>query len=308
MEPPGKPPAGSALTLPAGEGRFKRRQAPFTFSGSIMNIAVLEQAQSTAIDLGLKFGPKLLVACLILLLGHYAGSWAGRLTHGVLEKLDLDLSERRLLERLARLLVLGLFAVMALQNLGVELLPLIAGLGVAGAGLALAMQGVLSNLAAGLTIIFTRPFRVGEYIAIVGVEGQVEVIGLFNTLLSHPDHSHVVIPNRKIAGEILHNYGQIRQVNVSVGVAYDTDLNAALAGIDALLAANPKVLRDPAPRVQVATLEDSSINLAIRPWVAVGAYADVAGEINRAVVETFRARGISIPYPQREVRLLEPAR
>jgi small conductance mechanosensitive channel len=226
------------------------------------------------------------------------------LLEGLLLKLELDVTVRILLVRLARIVVIGMFGVLALQNLGVELLPLIAGLGVAGAGLALAMQGVLANLAAGLTIIFTRPFRVGEYVSIVGVEGQVDTIGLFNTILSHPDHSRVVVPNRKIAGEILHNYGQIRQVNLSVGVAYDTDLNTALARIDALLSANPNVLRDPAPLVLVTTLADSSVNIGIRPWVLVEAFPTAAGEINKAVLESFRAGGISIPFPQREVRLL----
>jgi small conductance mechanosensitive channel len=272
----------------------------------VQNIAALEQVQRTAIDLALQFGPKLFVAILILLAGYFVGRWVGRAMESFLVKLDLDVTVRILLVRLARLLVLGLFGVMALQNLGIELLPLIAGLGVAGAGLALAMQGVLSNVAAGFTIIFTRPFKVGEYISIVGEEGQVEAISLFNTVLSHPDLSRVVIPNRKIAGEILHNYGQVRQVNLSVGVAYDTDLGAALARIDALLATNPQVLRDPAPLVQVATLADSSISIGIRPWVSVDAFGTAAGEINKAVVESFRAGGIVIPFPQREVRLLGP--
>jgi small conductance mechanosensitive channel len=266
--------------------------------------AALEQVQSTAIDLALKFGPKLVVALLIMLAGNYAGRWVGKVFEGVLVKLDLDVTVRILLVRLIRVAVLGMFAVLALQNLGVELLPLIAGLGVAGAGLALAMQGVLSNLAAGLTIIFTRPFRVGEYVSIVGVEGQVEFVGLFNTILTHPDRSRVVIPNRKIAGEIMHNYGQIRQVEVSVGVAYNSDLNQALAAIDALLAANPVVLKDPVPLVQVASLADSAVTLEIRPWVSVAAYPTAAGAINQAILETFRARGIGIPFPQREVRLL----
>lgn len=270
----------------------------------VENIAALEQIQSTAIDLAFKFGPKLVVACLILLAGYFVGRWIGRATEGLLQKMELDVTLRILLVRLVRVLVLGLFGVLALQNLGVELLPLIAGLGVAGAGLALAMQGVLSNLAAGLTIIFTRPFKVGEYISIVGEEGQVEAISLFSTILSHPDLSRVVIPNRKIAGEILHNYGQIRQVNLTVGVAYDTDLNAALARIDGLLAANPLVLRQPAPLIQVAALADSSINIAIRPWVSVEAFATVASEINRAVLASFREGGIVIPFPQREIRLL----
>lgn len=267
----------------------------------------LNQVQSTAIDLGLQFGPKVLVACLIILTGHFAGRWLGNLFEGVLTKLDLDITLRLLLVRLARVLVLALFVVMALQNLGVELLPLVAGLGVAGAGLALAMQGVLSNLAAGLTIIFTRPFRVGEYVSIAGEEGQVEAISLFQTILIHYDLSHVVIPNRKIVGEIMHNYGQIRQLHVSVGVAYDTDLNTALADIDAILAANPNVLSEPAPLVQVATLADSSVNISIRPWVSVDAFPTAPSEINKAVLEAFRAKGIHIPFPQREVRMLGQA-
>ena len=268
------------------------------------NFAAIEQVQSTAIDLALKFGPKLVVAGLILLAGHFVGRWIGKMMEGLLLKLELDVTVSILLVRLARVVVLGLFAVLALQNLGVELLPLIAGLGVAGAGLALAMQGVLSNLAAGLTIIFTRPFRVGEYVSIVGVEGQVDTIGLFNTILSHPDHSRVVVPNRKIAGEIMHNYGQVRQVNLSVGVAYDTDLSVALARIEALLAANPEVLRDPAPLVQIATLADSSVNIGVRPWVSVEAYPTAAGGINKAILDSFREAGITIPFPQREVRLI----
>jgi small conductance mechanosensitive channel len=270
----------------------------------VENIKALDQIQTTAIDLAFTFGPKLMVACLILLAGYYVGRWMGRITEGMLLKMELDVTLRILLVRIVRLLVLGLFGVLALQNLGVELLPLIAGLGVAGAGLALAMQGVLSNLAAGLTIIFTRPFKVGEYISIVGEEGQIEEISLFSTILSHPDLSRVVIPNRKIAGEILHNYGQIRQVNLTVGVAYDTDLNAALARINALLTTNPQVLQQPAPLIQVAALGDSSINIAIRPWVSVEAFATVAGDINQAILASFREGGIMIPFPQREIHLL----
>lgn len=273
----------------------------------VQEIAALDQVQATAIDLGMKFGPKLLVACLILFAGHLVGRWVGRIADNLLLNLELDIPVRMLLVRLMRLLVFGLFAIMALQNLGIELLPLIAGLGVAGAGLALAMQGVLSNLAAGLTIIFTRPFRVGEFISIVGEEGQVEEISLFNTILSHADLSQVVIPNRKIAGEILHNYGKIRQVNLNVGVAYGTDLTEALSCIDTLLSANSKILRDPQPLVQVTMLADSSINIGIRPWVLLEAFPTAAGDIYKAVLDSFRINGIAIPYPQREVRLIGQA-
>lgn len=267
-------------------------------------IQALEHAQKTAIDLAIQFGPKVVVALLILVAGYFVGRWVGRLADTMLVKLHLDETLRLLLVRIVRLLVLGLFLIMALQNLEVELLPLIAGLGVAGAGIALAMQGVLGNLAAGLTIIFTRPFHVGEYISIVNEEGMVDEIKLFNTVLSHPDRSRVVIPNRKIAGEILHNFGTLRQLDVVVRVAYDTDLNKALAAIDDLLAAHPKILREPAPLIRVLALSDSSVNIAIQPWVAVVDFHTASSDITQAALETFRARGIAIPFPQREVRLL----
>jgi small conductance mechanosensitive channel len=269
------------------------------------SLAALEQVQRKFIDLGLAFGPRLLTAVLILVTGYYAGRWVGRVLDSMFARLHLDITARQLLVRLARVLVLALFVIMALQNLGVDLLPLIAGLGVAGAGIALAMQGVLSNLAAGLTIVFTRPYRVGEYISIAGEEGQVETISLFSTVLSHVDLSKIVIPNRKIAGEILHNYGDIRQVRVDVGVAYDSNLDVALAAVNELLRANPRVLPQPAPYVHVSTLADSSVNITVRPWVKVPDYADATGELNRALLETFRARGIQIPFPQREVHLVE---
>jgi small conductance mechanosensitive channel len=270
-------------------------------------LAALDQAQAKLIDLGIEFGPRLLVAALILVAGFYVGRWLSRMTDNMLERLELDSTARHLLVRIVHIMVLGLFLIMALQNLGVELLPLIAGLGVAGAGIALAMQGVLSNLAAGFTIIFTRPFLVGEYISIAGEEGRVEDITLFNTTLSHPDLSRVVIPNRKIGGEILHNYGEIRQLNLTVGVAYDTDLNLALSVIDEVLRGNARVLQQPVPQVLVSMLADSSIHIGVQPWVKVPDYFTAIGELNKALVESLQHRGIRIPFPQREIRLLERA-
>lgn len=267
-------------------------------------LAALDQAQSKLIDLGIEFGPRLFVAILILVAGYYVGRWAGRMLDKMLAHLEIDVTARQLLVRIARLLVLALFLIMALQNLGVDLLPLIAGLGVAGAGIALAMQGVLSNLAAGLTIIFTRPYRVNEYISIAGEEGRVETITLFSTTLSHPDLSRVIIPNRKIAGEIMHNYGEIRQLGLDVGIAYDSNLNLALAAVDEVLRANPRVLEEPAPYVQVTTLADGA-HISVKPWVNVPDYHLAIGELNKALLESFRQRGMRIALPQREVRMLE---
>lgn len=272
-----------------------------------VNLDTLNHAKQKVVDLSIEFGPKVFTALLILAVGFFVARWVSGFVQRWLEKLQLEPPVRQLILRIVRLLVMGLFLIMALQNLGVELLPLIAGLGVAGAGIALAMQGVLGNLAAGLVIIFTKPFRVGEYVAMIGVEGRVEAIELFSTKLSHSDMSTVIIPNRKIVGEILHNYGKIRQLDLVVGVAYDTDLNTALAAVNEVLSLNSRVLKTPAAVVRVSYLADSSINIVVKPWVNVPDYGDASGEINKAIVEEFRARNISIPFPQREVRLLNSA-
>ena len=266
-------------------------------------LQALDHVTATALDLAMKYGPRVALAIGILIAGYIAGGWAGRSLDRALGRFHLETPVRLLLERLTRLLVLGLFAIMALQNLGVELLPLIAGLGVAGAGIALAMQGVLSNIVAGLTIIFSRPFRVGDYISIVKEEGEVLDIRLFNTTLGHPDQSRVVIPNRKIVGEILHNYGKIRQLAIEVGVSYDTDVGVALQVTEEVLRANPRVLKDPAPVVKVAKLAESCVVIAAAPWVGVPDYGAAGGELQQALLEAFRRRNISIPFPQREIRM-----
>ena len=270
-------------------------------------IAPLDQVKNTVVDLAIRFGPKLLVAILILIAGVAVSRWVSRCLPRALGRIELEPPVRSLLARIGWLLSFALFLIMALQNLGVELLPLIAGLGVAGAGIALATQGVLSNLVAGLSIIFTKPFRVGEYISIVGVEGTVHTITLFSTTLTHNDRSRIVIPNRKIAGEILHNFGKIRQLEIAVGVAYDTDLSGAMATIDEVLRANSRVLQDPPPVVQTILLGDSSVSIGVRPWVQVPDYVAAAGEINRGILESLRERGIVIPFPQHEVRLIDNA-
>jgi small conductance mechanosensitive channel len=264
----------------------------------------LDQVKGTLIDLAIRFGPKLLTAILIMTAGVYAARWAGKALLKGLHRFDLEPPMRMLFTRVARIIVVLAFAILALQNLGVELLPLIAGLGVAGAGIALAMQGVLSNVVAGLTIIFTKPYRVGEYIAVVGVEGQVHNISLFSTTLAHPDHSRVVVPNRKVVGEILQNFGKIRQAQVTVGIAYESDLRAALKIMGDLVKSNGRVLAEPTPIIQAVTLADSAIEISLKPWVAVTDYIAVVGELNLSLLEELRRAGIGIPYPHREIRML----
>ena len=240
----------------------------------------------------LTYGPRVLVAALMLLAGYFAGDWAERSAGRRLERYEFEPPVRALLASGARILMFGLFVILALQNIGVELWPLIAGLGVAGAAVALAMQGVLGNVAAGMTIIFSKPFRVGDYISIVGVHGEVLDIRLSSTTLGHADLSRVVIPNRKIVGEILHNYGGIRQLVIEVSVPYEVDVEDALDTARAVLRANARVLKDPAPAAGIARLGDGGVTLSIAPWVAVGEYGAASAELNQAILRAFRNRRI----------------
>ena len=264
----------------------------------------LQKFMALGVDFLKKYGPRIATATIIIVMGFMAGRWVARMLTPTLERKQLEPPVRTLILRVVRLLILAFAGLLAAQNLGVEIMPLVAGLGVAGVGLGLAMQGVLSNLVAGLTIIFTKPFRVGEYIELLGVHGRVDSIELFSTTLVHADCSRVVIPNRKMVGEILHNYSTKRQLDLSVCVAYATNVETALAVVREILDQNPRVLKDPVPVLGVNVLGESAVSLAVKPWVALADYGAAQVELNQAILERFRASGIDIPVPQREVRVI----
>jgi len=252
----------------------------------------------------IRYGFQALGAILVFAVGALVARWAGKLTQQWLEHHDMEPPVRMLLIKIIQVVVLVFTAMAALGQLGVQIAPLLAGIGVAGLGVGLALQGVLSNIIAGLSIIFIKPYRVGEHISLLGVQGDVLTIDLFSTTLLHPDRSRVVIPNRKVVGEILHNFSNIRQLHLTVTVAYSTNLNEALTLVRSILASNSGVLKDPAPAVGICQLGDSGVTISIDPWVSVADFGRVQGELNQVLVERFHSAHIQIPYPQREVRLL----
>ena len=251
-------------------------------------------------------GMQILTAIVLMGVGVFIARWAGNLIHRWLKAKAFDEPVSNLIVKVVKLLVMGFIGIMALGQMGVQITPLIAGVGVAGVGLSLAMQGVLGNLVAGLTIIFSKPFTIGEYIELVGAYGQVTDIALFSTTLLHTDNSRVIVPNRKIVGEILHNYGNIRQLDLTAGVAYDADITTVLATVNDILQQNPRVLKEPSPVVGIAALHDSSIAFAIKPWVKVEDFVPAQAAIYQAVIERFRDKKIEIPAPRRDIHLLDP--
>jgi len=220
-----------------------------------------------------RYGFQVLGAVLVFAAGAIVARWAGKLAQQWLSRHDMEPPIRMLLVKIIQVLILLFTAMAALSQLGVQIAPLLAGIGVAGLGVGLALQGVLSNVIAGLSIIFTKPYRVGEHISILGVRGDVQTIDLFSTTLIHPDRSRVVIPNRKIVGEILHNFSNIRQLHLTVGVAYSTNLTQALGLIRDILAQNPGVL----PNAATLEIGERRLHLGRTAREGEGRSHDVAG-------------------------------
>ncbi len=262
-------------------------------------------AKDITLDLIIRYGFQVLGAIIILTVGVLLARWIGNVSNRWLESRVKEPPMRLLMVRAIRISVLILTLLVALDKFGFQIAPLVAAVGVAGVGVGFAFQGVLGNIIAGLSIIFTKPYRVGEYIELLGVHGQVVAIELFSTSLIQLDQSRVVIPNRKIVGEILHNYGTVRQLNLAVDVAYGADLNEVLAVAREVVTENSRVLKDPAPLLGISALAPSAVTLAIQPWVSVADVVAAKAELYQTIVERFRARNIEIPFPLREVRLLK---
>lgn len=263
--------------------------------------------QSVVVGLVVRYGFQVLGAAVILVAGLFVGRWLGGLVDLRLQGRAMEPPMRVLMVRVLRVVVMLFAVLIALDQLGFQIAPLVAGLGVAGVGIGFALQGVLSNLIAGLTIIFTKPFRVGEYIEILNVRGEVKTIELSSTTLLHADLSRVIIPNRKIVGEILHNFGTMRQLHLLLTVSHGTDLTAALTTATEVVTRNKRVLKDPPPAVGIAQVTDAAIRIGVNPWVRVVDVADAEGELNQALVEQFRGRGVGLGPGPSEVRLINGA-
>jgi small conductance mechanosensitive channel len=254
-------------------------------------------------DVAIRYGLQALGAVLIMVAGFIAARWTASLIDARLRKSAMEPPLRILLVRAIRVAVLALAGVAALDKFGVSIAPLVAGIGVAGIGIGFALQGVLSNIVAGLTIIVTKPFRVGEYIKLLGVEGEVFHVDLPSTVLVQADKSRVIVPNRKIVGEILHNFGHIRQLAVLVTVANPGDVAGALGAAHEVLARTMGALKDPAPVVGVSGLGEGGIRITVAPWVKGADVGSVEAEIYLMIIEEFRSRAIDMGV-RRELRMV----
>lgn len=265
--------------------------------------------QAVATDV-LAWGGRLLVAVLILLVGWWVARRVSGGAQRVLTRGGADPLLGSFLRNLIFVLLIAIVIVGALDRIGVPTASLLAALGAAGLAIGLALQGSLSNLAAGVLLMVFRPFRVGQYVEAGGVAGTVQLVSLMHTTLLTLDNREVIVPNAKVAGDVIVNVNArgIRRIDMVVGIGYGDDIRHAIGVVHGILEAEPRVLKEPAPVVIVLALADSSVNLAVRPWVNSGDVFATQGALLQAIKERFDQEGISIPFPQREVvvRSLKP--
>lgn len=247
-------------------------------------------------------------AIAILAAGWIAARIVGSVVRRALECYHLDVTILKFLVQMVKLCIYAIAFIMALSKFGFNIAPIVAGLSVVGFGTSFALQGPLSNYAAGASLIFTKPFKVGDIIEVVNVTGEVEDMALARTIIRTVDGVVVMVPNKHIIGEVIQNYSRWKRVDLAVGISYEADVERAIQIVREVLQADARVRRDPAPKVGIAAFGDSSINLEARAWCGQAEYWDVLYTLNQRVFEQLQSAGISIPYPQRDVHIKEPSR
>ncbi len=262
---------------------------------------VLTMVQTTGVDLGIN----LVTAIVIFFVGKWIVNLVVKGMLKAMQKGDMDITLRRFVANLARMLLMLFVIIAAIHQLGIQTASLIALLGAAGLAVGLALQGSLSNFAAGVLIVLFRPYKVGDWIEGGGVSGAVEEVQILTTVLKTGDNKRVIIPNSQIMGTTITNYSanETRRVDLIVGVSYSDDLDKVRKELEGLVAADERILKDPAVTIAVSELADSSVNFVLRPWVKTADYWGVYFDLTEAIKKRFDEVGISIPFPQRDVHI-----
>jgi len=268
--------------------------------------SAMEVLVAASVGLVSTWGLSVVGAITVLILGRWIASIIRRSVTQGLEKASVDTALIPFLSSLTYYAVLAVVVIAVLTLFGIETTSLIAVLGAASLAVGLALQGTLSNFAAGAMLLVFRPFRPGDFVQVAGESGSVAEIGIFTTLLNTGDNVRVVIPNAAIYGTTIKNYSanENRRIDMVMGISYDDDIGQALDVITRVVTSDARVLVDPAPTVGVAGLADSSVNIAVRPWCTRGDYWNLKCDLLRELKQQLEAAGCSIPYPQHDVHVI----
>jgi len=267
-------------------------------------LASLHTIANRAIAFLVDYSFQVVGAIIVLIAGVLLGNWVATAVTKLCERRGIDITLRHFLSSFAKIMVIAFAVIMALSKFGITIAPFIAAIGAAAFGATYALQGPLSNYGAGLAIILGRAFVVGDTITVAGVFGVVEEVTLAHTTLLTEDGVKITVPNKHIVGEILHNSGEYRIVESSVGISYDADPAKAIGVITQALAGFPLIKKTgPAPQIGIDDFRDSSVAIGYRYWAPTRRYIETMHAVNLAVYQELGRAGINIPFPQRVVTI-----
>lgn len=267
----------------------------------------IQGVMETAIELLSTWGISVIGAIALLIVGRIVAGWVRSSVTKGLTKANTEASLIPFFASMVYYVVLAVVLIAVLNLFGIETTSLIAVFGAAGLAIGLALQGTLSNFAAGVMLLIFRPIRVGDFVEVAGQAGTVAEITIFSTLLNTGDNVRITIPNAQIYGDTVKNYSfnDTRRIDLVMGIGYGDNIGTAVSIIERVLKSDERTLSDPAPTVAVAELADSSVNLVVRPWCKKEDYWALRWDLTRKLKEELEAGGCSIPFPQRDVHILE---
>lgn len=254
---------------------------------------------------GVSFGIRIIAAIVIFLVGRMVARIVTNGIRKLMETQEVDKILETFVSNLVYWALMTFVIIAAINQMGVQTTSLIAIMGAAGLAIGLALQGSLANFAAGVLIVMFRPYKVGDWVEAAGIAGSVVQVQILTTILKTGDNKQIVVPNAQIMGSIITNYSanDTRRVDLTVGIGYDDDIDKARDTIQALVDADDRILKDPACLIAVSELADSSVNLAVRPWVKSGDYWGVYFDLTEVIKKRFDQEGISFPFPQQDVHI-----
>jgi small conductance mechanosensitive channel len=255
------------------------------------------------------WGINIVLAIAVFVIGRWVANLIVRGVKRLMQKANMEEVLIGFLSSILNVVLLVVVVIAALEQLGVNTTSVLAVFAAAGLAVGLALKDSLTNFASGVMLIIFKPFKVGDFVEAAGISGVVEIIRIFNTQLRTGDNREIIVPNSQIYGGIITNFSarETRRIDLVIGIGYEDDIQAAKQTLEGILQAEERVLNDPAPVILVSELGESSIDLAVRPWVTSADYWNVRSDLLETIKREFDAKGISIPYPQRDVHMHQTA-
>lgn len=265
------------------------------------HVSTAQHLINMVLEFVVKYSFQVIGGIIILILGWIAAKYVARMIDQFLESKSIDITINKFVVGAVKMLIMIFAGIVALGKFGIEIAPLIAGISVAGFGLSFALQGPLSNYASGATLIFTKPFKVGDIIEVAGIAGEVTDIKLPRTEVKAIDGHIIVVPNKHIIGEVIHNFSHLKLLEIKVGVSYKSDLDKIIELVERIVHEDKRVLKS--GEVGILDFADSSVTIYARVWCKQDTYWEVLFDLNKKIWDTFNKNRIEIPFPQRDIHI-----